>query len=326
LSKKITVTKTETLSPELSFIIPCLNEHDTVGGLLKTLHQTYPDAQIVLVDDGSTPPVMALPGVQIIRHPQSLGNGAAIKAGVREANGNVLVFMDADGQHDPEDIQGLLDIIDQGFDMVIGARRQNTHAGWHRRWANRFFNRLASYMVGKPIEDLTSGFRAARADVFRKFLYLLPNGFSYPTTSTIAFFRCGYAVAYMPISAHQRQGHSKIRLFQDGTKFLLIILRIGALFSPMRFFLPLSGLLFLTATFYHSYTYISSGRFTNMGIVIYLSSLITFMFGILSEQISALHYRFSEDRRRHSDYPALLTNQSTRRLSENKSRSEGKRI
>ncbi|HED12455.1 MAG TPA: glycosyltransferase family 2 protein [Gammaproteobacteria bacterium] len=302
--------KTSPTKPELSFIIPCLNEQATVPGLLRSLRQSYPDAQILLVDDGSTPPVTACTGVQIIRHPQPLGNGAAIKAGVREADGKLLVFMDADGQHDPNDIQGLLDKIDQGFDMVVGARRQSSHAGWHRRWANHFFNRLASYMVGKPIEDLTSGFRAARAEVFRKFLYLLPNGFSYPATSTIAFFRCGYAVAYLPISALQRHGRSKIRLFHDGTKFLLIILRIGTLFSPMRFFLPLSGLLFLTATFYHSYTYINTGRFTNMGIVIYLSSLITFMFGILSEQISALHYRFSEDRRRHTDYTPILTTRS----------------
>jgi len=300
--------KTSQTKPELSFIIPCLNEHGSVPGLLHSLRQSYPDAQILLVDDGSTPPITAFAGIQIIRHPQPLGNGAAIKAGVREADGKILVFMDADGQHNPEDVQGLLNKIGQGFDMAIGARRQNTHAGWHRRWANYFFNRLASYMVGNPIKDLTSGFRAARADVFRKFLYLLPNGFSYPTTSTIAFFRCGYAVAYLPISARQRHGRSKIRLFQDGTKFLLIILRIGALFSPMRFFLPLSGLLFLTASVYHGYTYSTSGRFTNMGIVIYLSSLITFMFGVLSEQISALHYRFSEDRRRHSDYlPAAST-------------------
>jgi len=299
-----------TTTPEISVIIPCLNEHASAQQLLETLRQLYPDAQILLVDDGSRPPMQAPQGVQILRHTCTLGNGASVKTGARAALGKILVFMDADGQHDPKDVALLLEKIDQGYDMVIGARPGKSHAGWHRRWANHWFNRLASYMVGNRIEDLTSGFRAARAQVFRKFLYLLPNGFSYPTTSTIAFFRCGYAVAYLPILAHSRLGHSKIKIFQDGAKFLLIILRIGALFSPMRFFLPLSGLLFLIATGYYGYTFLTAGRFTNMGAVIYLSSLITFMFGVLSEQISALHYRFSEDRRRQADFTTTAPEQA----------------
>ncbi len=156
-------------------------------------------------------------------------------------------------------------------------------------------------MTGFRIQDLTSGFRAARARPFRNFLYLLPNGFSYPTTSTMAFFRCGYSVAYVPIRASQREGLSKINVLRDGVRFLVLILRIGALFSPMRLFLPVALTLFVLGTAWYGYTYATTSRFTNMSAVLYLSSLLTFLFGIVSEQISALHYRYSEERRRHSD-------------------------
>jgi glycosyltransferase involved in cell wall biosynthesis len=222
-----------------------------------------------------------------------MGNGASIKTGARNAEGEILVFMDADGQHNPKDIKLLLEKIESGFDMAVGARRVDTHASLTRRIGNTIYNKLASWMTGYPIEDLTSGFRAARARHFKKFLYLLPNRFSYPTTSTMAFFRSGLPVGYVPIRALNRTGDRKshIRLLHDGIRFLIIILKIGALFSPMRFFLPISTFLFLAGLSYYLYTYIYWGRFTNMSAVLFLSALFTFLFGIVSEQISALHYK-----------------------------------
>lgn len=288
---------------KLSIILPCLNEHDAVRRIVSRLTENWPDAEIIVVDDGSTPPLEFEQAVKIIRHPARMGNGAAIKSGAREASREILLFMDSDGQHDPDDIPALLDKFDEGYDMVVGARSADSHSTVHRKFANSVYNKLASIMTGFKIVDLTSGFRAARSKHFRKFLYLLPNGFSYPTTSTMAFFRCGLSVAYVPIIVHKRTGQSKIRILKDGIRFFVIIMRVGALFSPMRFFLPISVLLFLLGSVWYGYTYITQHRFTNMGAVMYLSSLITFFFGLVSEQISALHYRYSEDRRRASDFP-----------------------
>ncbi|MDZ7842503.1 MAG: glycosyltransferase family 2 protein [Gammaproteobacteria bacterium] len=288
---------------KLSIILPCLNESATLPGLIEKLEARYPGAEIIVVDDGSIPPVPATGSARILRHPKTIGNGAAIKTGVRNATGDYLVFMDADGQHDPADIQRLLQGFEQGFDMVVGARDPDTHASMARRYANLAFNKLASVMTGFQIKDLTSGFRAARARPFRNFLYLLPNGFSYPTTSTMAFFRCGYSVDYVPIRASKREGQSNIKIIKDGVRFLVLILRIGTLFSPMRLFLPVALALFAAGTGWYAYTYLATSRFTNMSAVLYLSSMLTFLFGIVSEQISALHYRYSEERRRHTDRP-----------------------
>ena len=294
------------MSRDISIILPAKNEAESLEDLLPELMRQFPDEEIIVVNDGSTDDTVAVCNqnhVQVISHVYSMGNGAAIKTGARNAQGKVLVFMDADGQHDPKDIQKLLDKINDGYDMVVGARQIDTHASLARRIGNTLYNRLASWMTGFPIEDLTSGFRAARARHFRKFLYLLPNKFSYPTTSTMAFFRSGLPVGYIPIRAMNRSGERKshIRLFHDGFRFLIIILKIGALFSPMRFFLPISTALFLTGLVYYGYTYISWGRLTNMSAVLFLASLSTFLIGIVSEQISALHYKDIQETRRRTE-------------------------
>lgn len=278
----------------VSIILPAHNEATALAKLLPLLNTLKAAAEIIVVNDGSTDLTAEIAhnaGARVIEHPYSLGNGAAVKAGTRAASGEILVFMDADGQHDPADIPRLLAKLDEGFDMVVGARSSGSQASLARRMANGFYNWLASAMTGHEILDLTSGFRVVRTDRFRKFLYLLPNGFSYPTTSTMAFFRSGFPVAYVPIHAGERQGKSKIRLLHDGARFFVIILRIGALFSPMRFFLPISGFLFSSGLGLYAYNYLTQSRFTNMSLLLFMSALFTFLMGILSEQVSSLHYR-----------------------------------
>lgn len=294
------------MNQTISIILPAKNEAEGLQNLLPVLREKFPQQEIIVVDDGSsdnTVDICRNNGIKVISHVYSMGNGAAIKTGARNATGDILIFMDADGQHSPDDIPRLLERINEGYDMAVGARQSETHASTGRRFANTIFNRLASWMTGYVIADLTSGFRAARARHFNKFLYLLPNKFSYPTTSTMAFFRSGLPVGYVSIRASNRTGERKshIRLFHDGFRFIVIIIKIGALFSPMRFFLPISATLLGTALCYYAYTYFNWGRFTNMSAVLLLSSLMTFLIGVVSEQVSALHYKDITETRRRTD-------------------------
>jgi glycosyltransferase involved in cell wall biosynthesis len=279
----------------LSIVMPAKNEESSVGPLVRRARELHPDAEIIVVDDGSTDATgarAAEAGARVVRHPVSRGNGAAVKSGARAATGDVLVFMDADGQHDPDEIALLLARLDEGYDMAVGARSTGMHASRWRFLANRFYNTLSSWITGVRILDLTSGFRAARADAFRSFLYLLPNGFSYPTTSTMAFLRAGYHVGFVPIQAQARkQGtQSHIRLFRDGGRFLVIIFRVGTLYSPLKIFLPISLLFFGIGVGYYSYTYLTMGRFTNMSALLFTSSVFVFLIGLISEQITQLLY------------------------------------
>jgi glycosyltransferase involved in cell wall biosynthesis len=284
-----------TQSPTLSIVIPARNEASSLRELLPRLVKMSGDAELIVVDDGSsddTADVCAQSKVRHLRHPYPKGNGAAIKTGARAARGEVIVFMDGDGQHKPEDLPSLLEKFKEGYDMVVGARQAGSQAGLHRAVANDIFSRFASWMVMQPITDLTSGFRVVRASRFRQFLYLLPNGFSYPTTITMSFFRAGYSVAYVPIDAPRRnRGTSHIHPLRDGLRFLLIIIKIGTLFSPQKLFLPISAGFFVTGLAYYAYTYLSSGRFTNMSALLFISAVFIFLIGIVSEQISALHYK-----------------------------------
>jgi len=281
---------------KLSVIIPAHNEADGLRDILPRLKSVLNESsQILVVDDASTDMTGRLAaehGAEVIQHPCCLGNGAAVKSGARAASGDVAVFMDGAGQHQPEDIPRLLAAFEDGYDMAVGARINGTQASRLRGFANGFYSELATLMTGYTIRDLTSGFRLVDLKKFRKFLYLLPNGFSYPTTSTMAFFRSGYTVTYVPIGAQKRKGsRSGIRIVKDGVRFAIIILKIGALYSPMRLFLPISVGLFGTGLFYYAYTYLTQGRFTNMTVLLLTTAITTFLIGIVSEQISALHYR-----------------------------------
>jgi glycosyltransferase involved in cell wall biosynthesis len=288
-----------TMTDAISIVIPAKNEASNIGALLKAIKAKNIAVEIIVVDDGSTDTTRKIceeAGAKVIVHPHSKGNGAAIKSGARAARGDVIVFMDADGQHDPGDIPRLLARIEQGYDMVVGARQSGSQASVGRGVANRLYNWLASYMTGHRVEDLTSGFRAANAKKFREFLYLLPNGFSYPTTSTMAFFRAGYAVMYEPIVASRRVGKSHIKLLKDGVRFLLIIFKIGTLYSPLKLFVPVALLFFVIATGWYVHTFFTIGRFTNMSVLLYTGSVMVLLMGLISEQITALMYRDSSDK------------------------------
>lgn len=280
---------------KLSVVLPAKNEVEGLRRTLPALRAQLPEAQIIVVDDGSTDgtaEVALAHGAQVLSAPYSMGNGAAIKRGARAARGEVVVFMDADGQHDPAQIPLLLQKLDEGFDMAVGARVHGGQANMGRGLANALYNRLASWMTGHQIVDLTSGFRAVRADKFREFLHLLPNGFSYPTTSTMAFFRSAYPVAYVPVEVAQRIGtNSHIRPIKDGVRFLLIIFKIASLYSPLKLFVPAAVAFMLAGLGWYGWTFHESGRFTNMSMLLISAAVIVFLIGLVSEQITNLTYR-----------------------------------
>ncbi len=287
---------------KLSIIIPAYNESGTIGALIEKLGGLYPDAEIIVVDDGSTDGTAAAAqqgGARVVRHPYNIGNGAAVKTGIRAALGDILVFMDGDGQHDPKDVDRLLSYFPE-YDMVVGARKKGGQTTW-RGFGNAVYNRLASYVAKFQIEDLTSGFRAVKADIARPLLYLFPNTYSYPTTLTLSVLRSGRSVKYIPIAARKRaSGKSNIRLVRDGVRFFMIITKICTLYSPFRVFLPVSFMLFVFGLWRYIFSFITQGRFTNMSAVLFTSAVMVFMLGLVSEQISQMRYERSEDdARRH---------------------------
>jgi glycosyltransferase involved in cell wall biosynthesis len=281
----------------LTVVLPARNEAGSLTTLLPRLLAAVPGARIIVVDDGSeddTPAVCATNGVDTIRHPYQKGNGAAIKSGARAATREILAFMDSDGQHDPNNLPDMIRQLGEGYDMIIGARKFSSQANVGRGLANAIYNRLASYMTGYHVPDLTSGFRVVRADKFREFLHLLPNGFSYPTTITMAFFRAGYSIRYVTVPVAKRIGKSHIRIWRDGARFLMIIFKIGTLFSPLKLFLPISAGFFCLGATYYAYTFLSFGRFTNMSALLFITSVLVFLIGLVSEQITSLIYRDRE--------------------------------
>lgn len=284
------------MQQDISIIIPAKNEHASLHSLLPALRKHYPDVEIIVVNDGSTDDtakVCRANEVKLLSHPYCIGNGAAIKSGARASKGSTLVFMDADGQHNPDDIPKLLAQIDNGYDMAVGARDGHSQATIGRWWANSVYNKLATWMVGQRVADLTSGFRAVNAKKFKEFLHLLPNGFSYPTTISMSFFRAGYSLCYVPIQTEPRVGKSHIRPLRDGIRFLIIIFRIGTLYSPLKLFLPFSMGSFLLGVSYYAYTLHNYGRFTNMSALLFITSILIFLIGLVSEQITMLIYKDS---------------------------------
>jgi glycosyltransferase involved in cell wall biosynthesis len=276
----------------VSIVIPAFNESDSIAEVVGVLRAAAPWREIIVVDDGSTDATgerAAAAGATIVRHPYNMGNGAAVKNGIRRATGDFILIVDADGQHPPEEALRIVSRLGE-FDLVIGARSNETQATQARRAGNGVLNWLASYLTGREIPDLTSGFRGARASGLREFLHLLPNGFSTPTTTTLAFLKAGYAVTFEPIDARQRTGQSKIRLARDGAKFLMIIFKIVTLFSPLRIFVPISAASFLLGAGYGIWNVAMHSRIPNGSVLLILFAVVVFLVGLVSEQISALRF------------------------------------
>ena len=285
---------------DASLIIPAKNEAPSLASLLPRIREELPNLkEIIVVNDGSsdnTSNICEENQVVMIKHLHSRGNGACIKAGVRKATGKYVCFMDADGQHDPASIGRLLDrLCREDLDMVVGARKSSAQAGFFRLMANKFYNWFASKITEYPILDLTSGLRVAVKEKFGEFLYLLPNGFSYPTTSTMAFLRSGYQVEYIFENiSKDRVGSSHIKPIKDGMRFLIIIFKIGTLYSPLKVFTPISFSLFLVSFFYYIFTFITKNTLTNMSVILFTSSLTIFLIGLVSEQLNSLMYMKSK--------------------------------
>jgi glycosyltransferase involved in cell wall biosynthesis len=276
----------------VSVIIPAMNEAEVIGDVVAGLLSAAAWREVLVVDDGSTDATAqaaASAGARVIAHPYNKGNGAAVKTGIRHAGGEFILIIDADGQHRPEDAQRLAARLGD-YDLVIGARSPATQASNGRRHGNAVLNWLAGYLTGRTIPDLTSGFRGARSDGLREFIHLLPNGFSTPTTTTLAFIKAGYNVAFEPIEARQRSGQSKIRFARDGAKFFLILLKVITLFSPLRVFVPISAFSFAVGTVYGAWTAAVHGRIPNGAVLLILFAVVVFLVGLVSEQISSLRF------------------------------------
>ncbi|MDZ4384689.1 MAG: glycosyltransferase family 2 protein [Nitrospirota bacterium] len=297
--------KKMTGEPKVSVVLPAFREERVIGAVIRGVRSVMGSGcEIIVVDDGSpdnTGKAAEEAGARVVRHPYNMGNGAAVKSGIRAATGDVIVMMDSDGQHQPEDILRLLEQVGP-YDMVIGARTKASETSVHRDVANALYNKFAAYLTKKEILDLTSGFRAIKADIAKRFVYLLPNTFSYPTTLTLSLIRSGHSVTFIPIVAKKREGKSKIKLLKDGVRFFLIMLKIATLYSPFRVFLPVSVSFFGLGIGYYIYTFITEHRFTNMSALLISNGIIIFMMALIAEQIAQLRLdRTEETAHRHRE-------------------------
>ena len=273
-------------------VIPAFNEAASIAAVVRGLSASAPWREILVVDDGSTDHTSreaAAAGARVIRHPYNKGNGAAVKTGIRNATGTFVLIADADGQHRPADATRLVAHLSD-YDLVVGARSGRTQASLARRAGNATLNRLASFLTEQPIPDLTSGFRAARRDALVEFIHLLPNGFSTPTTTTLAFIKAGYSVRFEPIDAAQREGVSKIRLGSDGFQFFLILLKVITIFSPLRLFVPISLAAFAVGAGYALWTIVTQSHVTNSSVLLIVLSVVFLLIGLVSEQIASLRF------------------------------------
>ncbi len=286
---------------KLSVIIPVYNERENIANFLTEVIEycknfSFP-YEIIVVNDGSSDGTAEILSdfkdehIKIIHHKHNIGNGGAVKTGIRNARGDYVIMIDGDGQHYPEDIGRILEKLEEGYHLVVGARDKKSQASFFRALGNAVYNKLASYVADFEIKDLTSGLRGAKRRVILKFLYMFPNGFSYPSTSTLAFLKAGYSLTYIPIKTRKRKGKSKIKLLKDGLKFFNIIAKITTLFSPMRIFFPVSLILFISAIVHFLYRFFVSGKYTLFTGILVLASIFTLLMGLISEQVSTLYYK-----------------------------------
>lgn len=283
-------------SEQLTLLIPAFNEADTIGQVIPQLRALYAQAEILVVDDGSTDETARIAqaaSARVLRHPYNKGNGASVKTGLRNATREVVIIFDADGQHDAQDIAKLADCIGE-YDLVVGARDENSQTDFGRRMYHHLLNMLATYLSGMRVPDATSGFRAARREDLLQFIHLLPNGFSTPVTTSLAFIKAGYSVKFLPTTMQKRQGGvSKIKPVRDGTRFFIIAFRMSTMFAPMKLFLPVSVALFVIAFVYTIFdiVFITHRLYvTNSAVLFFTMAILIFLIGLVAEQIAALRF------------------------------------
>lgn len=282
---------------KLTIVIPAFNEEGNIGQVVKRTRALKPRCEIIVVDDGSldrTTVEAEAAGARVIRHPYNKGNGASVKTGIRAARGEYILLLDADGQHSPEDIDRLLEHLGP-YDLVVGARTRDSDSKLYRDFGNWVFSTLASYLVEMKVPDPTSGFRCFKRDKVMDFIHLLPNSYSYPTTTSMSFIKAGYNVKHIPIKAHRRMaGKSSIRPLRDGLRFITIILRMITLFNPIKIFMPLAGVWFVIGALYGlGNFFFANGKIPNGAVLLISISVLIFLSGLISEQIAALRFERS---------------------------------
>ena len=276
----------------VTIVVPAFNERESIGAVVASLRAAAPWHEVLVVDDGSTDgtgQAAEAAGARVVSHPYNKGNGAAVKTAIRATSSEWLTIVDGDGQHRANDVARLVARLGE-YDLVVGARSSDTQATAGRRIGNAVLNWLASYLTDRPIPDLTSGFRAARRDYLLEFIHLLPNGFSTPTTTTLAFIKAGYNVAFEPIGVLPRIGTSKIRLASDGAKFLLILLKVITIFSPLRIFAPVSAAAFVLGAGYGAWNFAYHDRIPNGAVLLLMFSVVVMLVGLVSEQVASLRF------------------------------------
>jgi len=282
----------EERSVNVAVVLPVYNEAECIGGLIERIKKVNSAFEVIVVDDASgdnSAQVARSAGARVVTHPYNRGNGASIKTGVRSTDRDIVVLMDADGQHNPEDIPGLLKFLPE-YDMVVGARSRNAKVSKYRGLGNFLLKKIAEFLSEHKIADLTSGFRAVKRAKFLEMIYLLPERYSYPTTITIAFFKSGLLIKYVMLDTIGRRskGASNIKPIRDGLRIIKIILRIIMLFDPQKVFFPLSMFLIFSGLVFAAYTIICFASIRNFSVTMILAGIFTFLFGLLAEQISLL--------------------------------------
>ncbi len=276
---------------ELTIIIPALNEEAVVGDVVRDLRAEFPEAEITVVDDGSedrTGETAEAAGARVLRHGQTYGYGASLKTGIRDSSREYVLFCDGDGQHSAEDARRIFDDADD-HDMVVGARTSGSHSPYSRRPGKLILRLFADFLAGVRIPDLNSGLRVFRRDMIMRYLHLMPKGFSFSTTSTFAMLKSQRRIKFIPITVRKRVGKSTVRQWRHGPATLMLMLRLTVLFEPLKVFLSVALGLFLVSlgSLYIDLT-MGGGGVGDTTVLIAVSSLIIFMFGLLCDQVSAM--------------------------------------
>ena len=275
-----------------SIIIPLFNEENSIIRVISNLDNYLKpkgyNYEIIVVNDASSDKsgelVKNANGIKLINQPYNKGYGAAIKTGVRNAQYDWVLFFDSDGQHKPEDIEKFLAGTDN-FDMVVG-ERVNYQGSIIRKIGKKFLKIVANYLTQQDIPDLNCGLRLVKKEYFLRFIHLLPNSFSLTTTITLAFFREGLNIKYIPINVAVREGKSSLKI-KDGLKTFLGILRTIIFFSPLRVFFPAS-LIFLIGTLVSLGFNLKQMNLSDTTVLLFVSSLLIFFFGLIADQLAAI--------------------------------------